>query len=706
MSNPYPGSPEKAYTAYLQPNVLFKQQIVKVISYIALFFLLYILLLLVAASIATACMAWGVSLLRYHSGLLPVIPGLGLILLGGLILFFLARFLFYKRAADNPCRTEISASNHPRLFQFIAELAEETRISFPKRVFVVPEVNITVFYNSSLSGLFWPVGKNLEIGLGLVNSVSISEFKAKMAQEFAHFSQRSMKMASYVYTVNRVLYNMLYENESLESAATRWNRHSQLLGFFTHLTAMVIRGIRYLLRKVYPLIHRQYLELSREMEFHADAVAVSLVGVEAAVSSMRRIELGSYSMDHCLHRLPELAEQARCFRNIYSVQRALMTYFAAQNHLLPDEEGLPVITDTYFRTFVKSRIQLRDQWTSHPSRIDREERCRQAGIFCPTDTASAWNLFEETEILQERLTTSLYSQYIPGNVSCEPLDASVYVSELSERHQQFEYPRVFNEYYDNRSFPAMNESYLTPLPPESATTLSITALYHPDAVWRMQCFYRDQQDLETLQAIATGQIQTRVFEFEGRQYQAQSAPLLAHRLAEHVAGEQKWLLEHDRLAFRYHYMKATIKGAAMKEAIKEKYLKITLRQEYASRLNEQMVKIVHCISRIFNAEDLAFADIHPAFEELAAECRNFRLMLQEVTDCWQSTGTLTDDMAVKVQQFRQHGCVYLHDHVPDYIAIEELHELITAVIEKYNNDVIRLKKDYLEFILTLESSPE
>jgi len=33
------------------------------------------------------------------------------------------------------------------------------------------------FYNSSFWSMFLPVRKNLEIGLGLVNSINISEFK-------------------------------------------------------------------------------------------------------------------------------------------------------------------------------------------------------------------------------------------------------------------------------------------------------------------------------------------------------------------------------------------------------------------------------------------------------------------------------------------------------------------------------------------------
>jgi Zn-dependent protease with chaperone function len=47
--------------------------------------------------------------------------------------------------------------------------------------------------------------KNLQIGIGLVNSVTVSEFKAVLAHEFGHFSQRSMKVAAIASSLSRRL---------------------------------------------------------------------------------------------------------------------------------------------------------------------------------------------------------------------------------------------------------------------------------------------------------------------------------------------------------------------------------------------------------------------------------------------------------------------------------------------------------------------
>ena len=89
-----------------------------------------------------------------------------------------------------------------------------------------PDVNAAVFYNESLLSLFLPASKNLVIGLGLVNRLNLSEFKAVLAHEFGHFSQSSMKLGTYVYTANRILADIVYarDRSNLERLAEDFGR--------------------------------------------------------------------------------------------------------------------------------------------------------------------------------------------------------------------------------------------------------------------------------------------------------------------------------------------------------------------------------------------------------------------------------------------------------------------------------------------------
>ena len=112
--------------------------------------------------------------------------------------------------------------------------------------------------------MFFPVRKNLQIGLGLVNTLNVSEFKAVMAHEFGHFSQRSMKLGSFVYNVNRVIHNMLYENKGYSNFLQGWANLDGVFALFAAITAKIAQSIQWILKQVYGLVNKNYMGLSRE----------------------------------------------------------------------------------------------------------------------------------------------------------------------------------------------------------------------------------------------------------------------------------------------------------------------------------------------------------------------------------------------------------------------------------------------------------
>lgn len=198
---------------------------------ILLFLIVYIILFLAAVGLAVACVAAGVFVMVSIRNLWMILIGIGLIGVGIMVLIFLVKFLFAVSRFDRSGSIEITEEEQPKLFAFIRQLTKETQTPFPKRIYLSPDVNACVFYDSSFWSMFLPVKKNLQIGLGLVNAVNLSEFKAVMAHEFGHFSQRSMKLGSFVYQVNRVIHNMLFDNNSYASFLRSWASVSDTFAF-------------------------------------------------------------------------------------------------------------------------------------------------------------------------------------------------------------------------------------------------------------------------------------------------------------------------------------------------------------------------------------------------------------------------------------------------------------------------------------------
>lgn len=678
-----------------------RQQLIKVLGYIILFFLLYVALVFTAIALAIGCIAGGIALMRYY-GLLSVIPGIAGIILGCNILFFLGRFLFHRSQPVNPYRLPLDLKEHPKLTKFLQQLVEETRSRFPRKVFLVPDVSITLFYHSSFFHLFWSLRKNLEIGLGLVNSVNISEFRMLAAREFGHFSGGSLRLSSYVYGLNKLLHNMLYENDGWNELA-RYRHSGSIAGFFIHITCWVITSIQLLLRRSYQLINREYQQVSRDLELQADDIAVHAAGTTAALSAIRRADIGSYCMDHCLHKMPELFDHKQRFQNIFQVQRQLIRYYTLQSYAALDKEGLPVVSGPCNKVHLKSRVQLRHDWAMQPNTESRVDRYLEADIDKEVITDSAWRLFSTPQALQEQVTNRVYEVLTLESTDFDWMCPQRYVTELEQRHRIYEFPKAFNDYYDNRAFTHTDIRLLQPLNPEEMNRISFAGLYHPEVVLRMRTYYRDYQDSETLQAIALQQLQTPHFEFDGKRYRACKAQRIATRLAAHVELEQQWLAANDILACRYHYTQALQLGGNLAEDMVQQYQQILDYQRDAVRLSDLVIRVIHSISIIFSPGSYTMDAALPFFEALSADAAEFRKLLLHATTCPAVAANLPPEINASIEHFRLHDCEFLHDGIPDYVAIKELHDISSSLMEHLNNCIILMKKNYLELILEIDA---
>jgi Zn-dependent protease with chaperone function len=243
-----------------------------------------------------------------------------------LLFIFLVKGLFKQQKADNPSHVEIQEKEQPQLFQFIRRLCRETRAPFPKRVYLSPELNAAVFYNTSILSLFLPTRKNLLIGLGLVNVVNLSEFKAVLAHEFGHFSQSSMKLGSYVYTANRILADLVFARDWLDELVAQAQRSDHRVAIFAWLLTAVIWVLRKLLDVIFRVINFLNSALSRQMEFNADLVAVSVTGSDALPRSLARREFANQALAQACQDLFAAAAHKVYSRDLFYHQQQAATY--------------------------------------------------------------------------------------------------------------------------------------------------------------------------------------------------------------------------------------------------------------------------------------------------------------------------------------------------------------------------------------------
>jgi len=225
-------------------------------------------------------LAWFGSVLLL--GALFIIPAIGrpleeswwLLGLGGVILVFggwaVARVLWVQLTP--PEGRVVSRAEAPALHAMLDDLRRRLRASGFYRVVISSACNAGVSEVPRLGVLGWP-RHYLELGLPLLESLTVPELRAVLAHEFAHLSARHGRLSGWLYRLRR-----------------SWDQ------IFEKLRQPYVRGavsMRPLLVKFvewfWPRFNAHAFVMSRLNEFQADAIAVAVAGREPMATALYRI---------------------------------------------------------------------------------------------------------------------------------------------------------------------------------------------------------------------------------------------------------------------------------------------------------------------------------------------------------------------------------------------------------------------------------
>jgi len=697
-STQYPASPALGNYDFIQPSPAFKKAARAVVWSIVFFFCVYIVLMAISASILVGSFYAGISIIVLRPSILTIALGGGLIILGIMFFIFFIKFLFSRTKDENPQRVQIHERDYPQLFAFIRQLTIDTKTKFPKKVYVSPDVNASVFYNSSFWSLFFPVRKNLEIGLGLVNTLNISELKSVLAHEFGHFSQRSMKIGSYIYTVNKALFDMVFEYDNWDLFLAQGANMGGVLGFFASITIRMVNMVRSLLKVAYKILNLNYLKLSRQMEYHADLVAVSVSGNRPFKDALRRLEFASEAYASTTHVLDELANHKKASTNLYQNHTFMMRLLAEDNHL-NFNNGQWVITDEDIeRVSVRSRLNIKDQWASHPSATEREQNIATVNITANYNQASAWQLCTNGDKLQASMTTHLY-QLGYSNDKLEGLPAHEFEAYVHTDNNKYRLSDAYNGYYNGRKYTALNidELLAQPIP---VPTITFNELYSTKRVGAIKWLGINIGDLDALNQIKHKQLPNKQFEYDGKKYRQHHAAGLVSKLNEEIEQQANNIADMDREAFLYNYHMATQAG-------QQQHLADLYRHMYAHL--QDFAAMEHILDRAQALTNKLYSQ--PSWEEAP-----FRIMLSEFSDLEKSFRTFLNDLNQPNNPLVLDDPVAkksLHNYIDgawffsratdfDEQAYLNFNQLMSSVFQALGNAYSRQLKILTDFQLTLQ----
>jgi len=457
---------------------------------------------------------------------------------------FMLKAIFFVRHGSAEDAMEITAAGQPRLFEFLHKLADRAGAPRPHKVFVSARVNAAVFYDLSVLNLVLPSRKNLEIGLGLVNALTLGEMRAVLAHEFGHFAQKSMAVGRWVYVAQQVAGHLVARRDRFDAFLAGLSRFDLRIAWIGWALSAIVWAIRSLVDSAFSGVLLVQRALSREMEMQADRVAVSLTGSDALVHALHKLQAADDAWDRTLGFIGGEHGKGRIVRDAFAIQSRVMERMGEvlndpQYHRVPP---LPAERPDQHRVFKAGLAQPPRMWLSHPLNHEREANAKRHYIAAPLDDRSAWALFDAVPVLRERVTARLV-----GETTFEPLPVEASLQALEAQFARESLQGRYRGVYLGRPV-ARAAAKPAELVDTDARVEDLAGLYPPELLDEVEQMRRLEHEVGQLRALQAGALTAPggLIRHRDRILDRQALPQQVKAVERELRRVEARLLAHDR----------------------------------------------------------------------------------------------------------------------------------------------------------------
>ncbi|WP_226911336.1 M48 family metallopeptidase [Gallaecimonas mangrovi] len=583
MANPlYPDNPSQVPSDLTKPRASYRRQALLAMAGLVVFMIGYIALGICFGVIAYNSIQ---HLMLYFNWVRLVVA-----ICAGLLTLFMAKSLLTVRKGGAPGGLEITADKQPKLFAFIYQLADDVGAPRPHRVFLTPDVNAAVFYDLSLLNLLFPSKKNLIIGLGLVNVLNLGELKAVLAHEFGHFAQRSMMVGRWVYIAQQIIGHMVATRDWLDKLIHFVSRIDLRVAWVGWLLGLVIWSIRAVVDSLFRLVMMAERALSREMEYNADLVAVSVTGSDALVNALHKLQAADHGWQTAISVAKTQAGEGKRLGDLFLAQQETITAMRSvlddpSYGIVPTPQGSPA----EHRVFSKAMALPPQMWATHPANRDREDNAKARYIAADIDNRSAWALFDDAQALRQQISTDFYVPEKRDELSLTSEQEAV----AHHFSRQSLHPRYRGNYLSRdvmRNFASADDVLAGPTPTNIKAAL---AKLYPEALKEQLAAVRDlESEIDTLEALARGELTPSggIIRHRGSELKKADIPRVLEQLAQERSELVQALNRHDSQCHSSHLDAAKTLGEDWPQYL-EGLVKLLHASEHIAAVvrNEQML---------------------------------------------------------------------------------------------------------------------
>lgn len=467
-------------------------------------------------------------------------------LIGGITLAFLAIFMlkaiFFVKRGEVSKDIEITAAEQPQLFAFINKLADEVGAPRAHRVFLSGRVNAAVFYDLSIANLFIASRKNLEIGLPLVNVLNLGEFKAVLAHEFGHFAQRTMAVGRWVYIAHQIASHIVARRDAMDTFLQKLSNTDIRIAWTGWVLRIAVWAIRSLVDVMFRVVVLAARALSREMEFQADLVSVSVTGSDALVNALHKLSAADDAWNRTLAFAADEFREKRAVRDLFAVQSRVIE---KMREILNDREycSSPGPGDSERRLFKAALAAPPQMWSTHPASSDRESNAKRMFITSSIDERSAWMLFTGAAELRDQV-----SRQMAGQEEFNPVATEESLAKFDEQYSKSYLDRRFQGTYLGRSIVRRLESpdAIYDREPDDVIT-ELDQLYPATLSQDVEMLRELESEKGMLEALRSGYLTAPggVIQHRGRQISRKHLPDVIDKVQQEINAVQQRIWDHD-----------------------------------------------------------------------------------------------------------------------------------------------------------------
>ncbi|HEX2676858.1 MAG TPA: M48 family metallopeptidase, partial [Polyangiales bacterium] len=491
-----------------------------------------------------------------------------------------------------------------------------------------------MFYDLTFFNLLFPSKKNLEIGLGLVNCLNLSEVTAVLAHEFGHFAQRSMAVGRWVYMAQQIAGQIVASRSWLDKMLSALSRTDIRIAWAGWLMRIIVWSIRSLLDTVFGLVILAQRALGREMEFQADLVSVSLTGSDALVHALHRLGAADDAWGKALSVAGTEAARGRAVPDLFALQtRIIQRMSGILND--PTHGASPMVPPQaapQFRVFEQEMAEPPRMWSTHPPNRDREDNAKRVYVPAPLDPRPAFCLFANPEALRRKVTQSFLAE--DGDDKLSPISDEAALAAVDKR---FERPHLETRYrgaYMGRSV-VLHERSMMRLygeeVPEAHLGAALQSLYPEQLSHDLRELRQRQEERDNLEALRDGLLHAPggIIRHRGQVIQRRALKSVLAQVTSETEAMRSRIESHDRLCRISHVLAARALGRGW-----EQYLfAITALHHYSAHVEANLedarghlnnvFSVVTADGRVSGGERrrlvAACAEVHRALEEIFAQ---------------------------------------------------------------------------------------